>query len=82
MPNQVWLELVLAAQDLIAFFQRLCLVGEAQAWEPKKLRYRLPHTAARIVRSSRRLILKLQSNWRWTPQLYEAFRRMRALAGA
>lgn len=82
LPNQVWLELVLAAQDLIAFFQRLCLVAEAQAWEPKKLRYRLLHTAARIVRSSRRLILKLQSNWRWTPQLYEAFRRMRALAAA
>jgi Transposase DDE domain group 1 len=82
LPNQVWLKLVLAAQDLIAFFQRLCLVGEAQAWEPKKLRYRLLHTAARIVRSGRRLILKLQRNWRWTPQPDEAFHRMRALAGA
>lgn len=39
--NQAWLELVLAAQDLITFFQRLCLSGEAQCWEPKRLRYRL-----------------------------------------
>jgi hypothetical protein len=27
--NQAWLELVLAAQDLLTFFQRLCLDGEA-----------------------------------------------------
>lgn len=33
MPNCVWLELVLAAQDLIAFFQNLCLRGEAQEWD-------------------------------------------------
>src|SRR5205807_453786 len=28
--NQTWLELVLAAQDLLTFFQRLCLDGEAR----------------------------------------------------
>jgi hypothetical protein len=28
--NQVWMELVLAAQDLLAFFKRLCLEGEAR----------------------------------------------------
>jgi hypothetical protein len=27
--NQVWMELVLAAQDLLTCFQRLCLDGEA-----------------------------------------------------
>ena len=77
--NQVWLELVLAAQDLIAWFQILCLTGDAATWEPKKLRYRILHTAARIVRSGRRLIIRLQRRWRWTPQLYAAFRRLRAL---
>jgi hypothetical protein len=80
--NQIWLELVLAAQNLIVFFQRLCLLGEAQRWEPKKLRYRLLHTAARIVRSGRRLILRLQRHWPWTAQLYEAFQRLRALPAA
>jgi len=77
--NQVWLELVLAAQDLITFFQRLCLRGEARGWEPKRLRYRLLHSAARLVRSGRRLILKLQRSWRWTPTLFDAFRRLRKL---
>ena len=76
LANQVWLELILAAQDLIAFFQRLCLRGEARAWEPKRLRYRLLHSAARVVRSGRRLVLKLQRSWRWTPTLFDAFRRL------
>ncbi len=78
-PNQVWLELVLAAQDLLAFFRQLCLAGEARQWEPKKLRFRLFHTAARLVRSGRRLILRLQRTWRWTADLAAAFRRLRAL---
>ncbi len=80
LPNRVWLELVLAAQDLITFFQHLCLRGEARFWEPKTLRYRLLHTAARIVRSGRRVILRLQRNWRWTPILDHAFKRLRVMA--
>jgi hypothetical protein len=82
LPNQVWLELVLAAQDLLAFFQRLCLRGEARNWEPKALRYRLFHAAARIVHSGRRLILRLQHNWAWTQLLSHAFTRLRRIAVA
>jgi hypothetical protein len=77
--NEAWLELVLIAQDLMTFLQRLCLRGEAQAWEPKRMRYRLLHTAARIVRTGRRVILRLHQRWRWTPQLYGAFLRLRSL---
>jgi hypothetical protein len=36
LPNQLWLELVLAAQDASAFFQRLCLLGAAQNWDPNE----------------------------------------------
>lgn len=79
--NQVWLELVLMANDLITFFQRLCLTGEARGWEPKRLRYRLLHVGARIVRTGRSWVLKLSRTWRWTPQLYAAFQRLRALPG-
>jgi hypothetical protein len=77
--NQVWLELALTAHDLLAHFQRVCLRGEAQLWEPKRLRYRVLHAAGRILRSGRRWILRLQRRWRWTPILYDAFRRLRAL---
>jgi hypothetical protein len=33
--NEVWLELVLVAQDLVAWMQRLCLRGAPARWEPK-----------------------------------------------
>lgn len=81
-PNKVWLELVLLAQDLLAFLQTPCLRGEAKLWEPKRLRYPLLHTAARITRSGRRIYLHLQRRWRWTPQLYHAFAKLRALQPA
>ena len=77
--NQVWLELVLAAQDLLTFFQRLCLDGEARSWEPKKLRHRLLHVAGRVARSGRRVFLRLQHSWRWATLLAAAIRRLRAL---
>ncbi|MCA1679286.1 MAG: transposase, partial [Actinobacteria bacterium] len=38
--NQVWLLLVLAAQDLVAWTKALCLKDEERAWELKRLRYR------------------------------------------
>jgi hypothetical protein len=48
--NQAWLELSLTALDLLAWTQTLLLEGELAAAEPKKLRYRLLHAAARITR--------------------------------
>lgn len=75
--NEVWLELVLVAQDLVAWMQRLCLRGEAARWEPKRLRYCLLHTAARVTRGARRRHLRLQRSWPWSDILAAAFRRLR-----
>ncbi|HEX4621981.1 MAG TPA: IS1380 family transposase, partial [Myxococcaceae bacterium] len=80
--NQVWLELVLAAQDLLTFFQRLCLDGKARDWEPKTLRHRLLHVAGRVARSGRRVFLRLQRSWRWASLLATAFRRLHSLPAA
>jgi hypothetical protein len=77
--NAVWLELVLAAQDLTVWAQALLLDGELAVAEPKTLRYRLWHTAARIVRHARRVILRLQASWPWAVELARAFTRLRAL---
>jgi hypothetical protein len=52
--NAVWLELSLIAQDLTTWTQRLALDGELAVCEPKTLRYRLLHTAARLVFHARR----------------------------
>jgi Transposase DDE domain group 1 len=77
--NQVWLELVLAAQDLTGWAQTLLLDGDLKVIEPKTLRYRLWHVAARIVRHARRLIVRLQRTWPWATALAAAFIRLRAL---
>jgi hypothetical protein len=77
--NAVWLELVLAAQDLTVWAQTLLLDGALAVAEPKTLRYRLWHVAARIVRHARRRILRLQRSWPWAVELARAFTRLRAL---
>ena len=77
--NTVWLELVLAAQDLTVWAQALLLDGALAVAEPKTLRYRLLHTAGRIVRHARSTILRLQRSWPWAVELARAFARLRAL---
>jgi hypothetical protein len=77
--NAVWLELVLLAQDLTCWTQALLLDGPLAVAEPKTLRYRLLHVAARIVHHARRVILRLQRTWPWAAELAQAFTRLRAL---
>ena len=55
------------------------LDGNLAVAEPKTLRYRLLHVAARVVRHGRRRILRLQRTWPWAAQLALAFMRLRAL---
>lgn len=77
--NQVWLWLVQAAQDLIAWSKQLCLKDQARAWEIKRLRYRLLHQSGRIARHARRTTLHLAEAWPWAALLARAFARLRAL---
>lgn len=77
--NSIWLQLVLAAQDLFAFFAALALDGELAKAEPKTIRYRLLHVAGRITSSARRPTLHLDRDWPWLDHLLTAFTRVRAL---
>lgn len=77
--NSAWLELVLAGADLLAWLRLLCLDGELARAEPKTLRYRLLHAAARIVRRARRTVLRLPAQWPWADALAIAYRRVRLL---
>jgi hypothetical protein len=77
--NELWLELVLAAADLLAWLRLACLDGELSRAEPKALRYRLLHVAGRIVRLSRRVVLRLPSRWPWAKELAGAYRRVSLL---
>jgi hypothetical protein len=78
--NAAWINLVLIAQDLLAWTKRLCLNGELARAEPKRLRYTLLHTAGIIVRSGRRTQLRIAAGWPWTDQLVTAFSRVHTLA--
>jgi hypothetical protein len=81
--NAAWLELVLIGQDLLAWTQRLLLTGtELARCEPKRLRYRLLHVAARLTRHARRLVLHLPRHWPWREALVHAFQRLRAIPTA
>ena len=80
--NEAWLQLILIALDLTAWTQRLCLDGTLVAAEPKKLRYRLWHTAARIVTSGRTTTVRLDRNWPWAAALAAAFKRLRVVLPA
>jgi len=77
--NRVWLQLVLIAHDLIAWTQRLLLTGELAKAEPKRLRYRLLHVAARLAFHARTATLRLQACWPWARDLAAAFARLKAL---
>jgi hypothetical protein len=78
--NELWLEIVMLAHDLIVWTQALTLDGELAKAEPKRLRYQLLHVAARLAFSGRRAKLHLQDTWPWTEQLLAAFQRLKTLA--
>jgi hypothetical protein len=77
--NRVWLELVRIAHDLIVWTKRLLLTGELAKAEPKRLRYRLLHVAARLALHARTATLRLQASWPWAGELAAAFARLKAL---
>lgn len=77
--NQVWLELVLIAHNLLSWTKALLLEGTLAKAEPKRLRHRLLHVAGRLAFHGRRGRLRLQHDWPWAPDLATAFRKLRAL---
>jgi hypothetical protein len=77
--NRVWLILVGIAHDLLVWIQRLVLTGELARCEPKRLRYRLLHIAARLAFHARKATLRIHAAWPWATALVDAFTRVRAL---
>jgi len=77
--NQVWLQVVALAHDLIVWTQRLLLTGALAKAEPKRLRYQLLHIAARLAFHARTATLRLPASWPWAQELATAFKRLKAL---
>jgi hypothetical protein len=64
---------------VIAWTQRLALTGWARVAEPKLLRLRLFAVAGRLIRTSRRSLLKISACWPWNEQITSAHTRLAAL---
>ena len=71
----MWLELALIAADLLALTQSMLVTDQPELHraEPKTLRYRLLHIAARITKGQRKVFLRLAEHWPWALALARAF---------
>jgi hypothetical protein len=77
--NQAWCIAAAIAADLIAWLQIHALHGDLAKAEPKRLRYRLLHTAARLTHGQRRRWLRIPATWPWAEQITTAFTRIAAI---
>jgi hypothetical protein len=80
--NAAWLTAAMAGQILLAWLKLLALDGDLAKAEPKTLRYRVLHAAARLVRGGRRRRLKIQASWPWAEAIMAAWQRIDALPQA
>ena len=67
---------------LLAWLKLLALDGDLAKAEPKTLRYRVLHAAARLVRGGRRQWLKIAASWPWAEVIAAAWQRIRELPQA
>jgi hypothetical protein len=77
--NAAWCLAAAIACDLIAWLQLLALTGELARAEPKTLRYRILHAAARLTRGQRRRWLRVPATWPWVNAIVDAFTTIAAI---
>lgn len=66
--NRIWCALVALACELTTWMQLLAFTNHpGRRWEPKRLRFRLYSTAARLVRTARRVHVRLAGHDPCTP---------------
>ena len=75
--NACWLELALAATNLLCWTQALCFTGTLAHTEPATFRYQALHVAGHLVRTARSRHLRFDTDWPWAHQLATAFNRLR-----
>jgi hypothetical protein len=81
--NAAWLEIVLAAADLVTWSQLIGFTGhpELARCEIATFRYQVLHVAARITRGARRVRLRIDATWRWAAIIATAWHTVRTAFG-
>jgi hypothetical protein len=77
--NTAWVTAVAIAIDLLCWTKLLLLDGSLAKAEPATLRYRLLHTATRIIDHARRRTLRVPETWPWAHDFATAFNRVLAI---
>jgi hypothetical protein len=77
--NQAWLDASMIACILLSWLKLIALDGALAKAEPKTLRYRVLHAAARLVRGGRRRCLKIAGTWPWADLIVTAWQRIQAI---
>jgi hypothetical protein len=67
------------AATLPAWLRHLALDADLAKAEPKTLRYRILHTAARLTHGQRHRWLRIPTTWPWAQQITAAFARITAI---
>jgi Transposase DDE domain group 1 len=80
--NKAWQAAALTAATLLAWLKLLALDGALARAEPKTLRYRILHAAARLTRGGRRRRLAIPASWPWATDIATAWDRISALPQA
>ena len=80
--NQAWLAAALLAATLLAWLRLLALDRDLAKAEPKTLRYRILHAAAKLTRGGRQRRLNIQATWPWAADIVTAWDRVSALPQA
>ena len=77
--NGAWLDASMTACILLSWLKLLALDGDLARAEPKTLRYRILHAAARLIRGGRRRCLKIAATWPWAEETVTAWQRIQAI---
>jgi Transposase DDE domain group 1 len=80
--NKAWQAAALTAATLLAWLKLLALDGTLAKAEPKTLRYRILHAAAKLTRGARQRRLNIQASWPWAADIVTAWARVTALPQA
>jgi hypothetical protein len=80
--NAAWLTAAMTGQILLAWLKLLALDGDLATAEPRTLRYKVLHAAARLARGGRRRRLKIQATWPWAEAIITGWQRITALPQA
>jgi hypothetical protein len=81
--NAAWLDIVLAATDLVAWTRLLGFTTHPELGRAEigTFRYRVLHVAARITRGARQVRLRIDATWRWAAIIATAWQAIRTAFG-